>query len=161
MISKVFAIAVSVVLASALAYAQGQRDQKPMPEQCKNMMAKLNALEMWCYRRMVKISWIDKISNEVVLERLGVQQRWTDIVAQRKLRYAGHILRGSASELHNIILEGMVEGKRDRGRQRSVWMDNIKRWIRVDNFAEAKAMARQRSLWRDRVVNLRIVEEGT
>ena len=78
----------------------------------KAMRMKVNAFEMWCYRRMLKISWKDKVSNREVLNR--VQKRLQDMM-KRKLRYAGHVLRGSSGLSHLHILEGRINGKNKVG----------------------------------------------
>jgi len=65
----------------------------------KNLMKRINAFERWCYRRMLKISWKDKVPNTEVLKRVGEkeQQLFRKIV-QQKLAYAGHVLR--VEEMH-------------------------------------------------------------
>ena len=64
-----------------------------------------------------------------------------------KVGYFGHVARGSGSPLAALIIEGKVEGKRKRGRQRKQWYDNIKEWTGL-TYKEAKRLAQDRSSWR-------------
>ncbi len=73
---------------------------------------------------------------------------------QRKLSYAGHVLRGSGGDLPNIILEGLIEGTRSKGRPKGKWTDDIKRWCATTSYADAKRAAEDRSRWRAMVTNL-------
>ena len=75
------------------------------------MCKKVNAFEMWCYRRLLKISWRDKITNEEVLRRVHAQLHFVRDMRKRKLEYAGHVLRGSSGESHLYLLEGKISGK--------------------------------------------------
>jgi len=84
----------------------------------KAMQKKIDAFEFWCYRRMLKISYTDKVSNQKVLERLHTELHFRKDMWKRKLEFAGHVMRGSSGKSHLCILEGKVCGKRFRGRPR-------------------------------------------
>jgi len=64
---------------------------------------KLQAMEMWMWRRMEKISWMDKISNEEVLQRVNETRTMLDTVRKCKHVWLGHVLRRHESLLHDII----------------------------------------------------------
>ncbi|KAI5726285.1 hypothetical protein M8J77_026528 [Diaphorina citri] len=118
----------------------------------KQMSDRITSLENWCYRRMLKISWTEKISNVEVLRR--IQKRKFELltmIKKRKLRYAGHILRGSNGTLLPKIIEGRIEGKRDRGRQRRTWMDDIKEWTNIPTYGAIKRLAQDRAKWREMI----------
>ncbi|KAG1686946.1 dCTP pyrophosphatase 1 [Nymphon striatum] len=66
-------------------------------------------------------------------------------IGQRKMRFAGHVLRGSSGELANLVLEGTIDGKRDRGKQRRTWSDDVKNWSRTGNLGKAKRKAKDKS----------------
>ena len=89
------------------------------------MCKKVNAFEMWCYRRLLKISWRDKITNEEVLRRVHAQVHFVRDMRKRKLEYANHVLRGSSGESHLFLLEGKISGKRARGTPRRTWMNRL------------------------------------
>ena len=87
---------------------------------------RIEAFEMWCYRRILKISWKDHVTNEEVLRRVGEERKLNQKIYRRKLKFAGHVIRGSSGEMTKNIIEGFIEGKKSRGRQRNMWLDNIK-----------------------------------
>ena len=99
----------------------------------KAMHGKVNAFEQWCYRRILKIKWTDKVTNAEVLERLQTSMHFLCRMKKRKLEYAGHVLRGSSGETHLCLLEGRVCGKRPQGRPRLTWMDDILEWTQLGN----------------------------
>ena len=86
---------------------------------------RLQAFEMACYRRMLKISWIEHRTNDSVLKEMGTERQILETVKRRKLQYFGHVIR--AQNLCTHIPTGFVEGKPSRGRQRRRWTDDIKR----------------------------------
>jgi hypothetical protein len=90
------------------------------------MEHKINAFEIWVYRRIGHKSWKEKKTNKAVLEKLGMKQDLLNEVKTRQLKYFGNIKRHDS--LLKNILEGRVEGKRARGRRRYTWENNIRRW---------------------------------
>ncbi|KAI5752610.1 hypothetical protein M8J77_018598 [Diaphorina citri] len=113
---------------------------------------KITAFEFWCYRRILKISWRDRITNIEVLRRMNLPSvELLTTIKQRKTRYAGHIIRGSSGTLLAKIIEGKVEGTRDRGRQRRKWIDNIIEWTKTTTYENCKRMAQDREAWRQQV----------
>ena len=76
---------------------------------------KITAFEMKCYRKLLRIAWIEKASNEKVLNRIGIKSpKLLQTVKKLKLKYFGHIKRHETLEKH--ILEAKSEGKRSKGR---------------------------------------------
>src|SRR6478736_9698393 len=71
----------------------------------KAMEKRINAFEQWCYRRMLKISWKDRVTNLEVLNRIQTKMHFLKDMKRRKLVYAGHILRGSSGKTHLLLLE--------------------------------------------------------
>ena len=85
---------------------------------------KLRGLEMWMYRRIGRVSWKAKKTNKEVLNKLGLQStKLLTVVRQRIVRFCGHVRRHDS--LQRIITEGMVNGKRGRGRKRCGWLGNV------------------------------------
>src|SRR6266403_3425972 len=114
----------------------------------KAMHKKVNAFEFWYYRRMLKISWRDKVKNEDILKRLQKRLHFVEDMMKRKLRYAGHVLRGSSGLSLLQILEGYVEGKRKVGRPRRTWLKDIIEWTGVGDYGKIKRAAEERKSWR-------------
>ena len=100
---------------------------------------RIEAFEMWCYRRILKISWRDRVTNIEVLRRVGeTETRIYRAICRRKLKFAGHVVRGSSGEMAKNLIEGTVEGKRSRGRQRKTWIDDIKGWTGESSYGAVK-----------------------
>ncbi|XP_063601514.1 uncharacterized protein LOC134777611 [Penaeus indicus] len=65
----------------------------------KEAQRRITAFEMWCLRRMLRISWKDKVKNVDVLEKANIKDRWLIQIARRKMKFARHVLSGSAGDL--------------------------------------------------------------
>ena len=97
---------------------------------------RIEAFEMWIWRRMLKISWTEKVSNEEVLMKVGEQRNVLNIISRRKHNWIGHILRHGG--LLKTILEGRMEGKAARGRRRLNMLSDI---LKNDSYAVVKRLA--------------------
>jgi len=95
----------------------------------QKLMDKINAFEMWVYRRMLRISWRDRITNREVLSRLGSETQLLLSIKKRKLQYFGHIMRGDKYQFLQLIIQGKIEGKRAPGRRRTSWLKNLRQWF--------------------------------
>ena len=110
----------------------------------KDEIDRLQAFEMWIWRRMEKINWRDKITNEQVLEIVKEKRTLIDVIRSRKKKWIGHVLRGNG--LLKEIIEGRIVGKRPRGRKRAMMLDDMKEGKEL--YAEMKESARHRENWR-------------
>ena len=108
---------------------------------------KIKAAEMWCYHRLLSITCKDRRTNLSVLEQLNTNRQLYGIVVKRKLSYFGHMNR-SKSTITKDIIQGKIEGKRNRGRPRSAYMDNIRQWTKMSTH-EAFQATRDRVAWRE------------
>ena len=111
----------------------------------KTMENKIEAFEMWIFRRLGRISWKDKITNEEVMRRLSVKREILSNMRTAKLKYFGHTMRQES--LHKTILVGRIEGKRARGRQRKIWTDDIKSWT-GKSLTACMRTTQDRAAWR-------------
>lgn len=89
----------------------------------------IEAFEMWCYRRMLRIPWVDKVSNEEVLRRMNKAKEISNTIKRRKLEYLGHVLRGDRYNILKLIIQGKIKGKRTIGRRRISWLRNLREWF--------------------------------
>jgi len=94
----------------------------------KNEETRLGALEMKGLRKILRVSWTAKKTNEWVLNKAGVKRELLDTVKARKLACYGHTIRKQGSCLEKKKMQGTTPGARRRGRPRTAWMDNIKTW---------------------------------
>ena len=104
--------------------------------------SRLEAFEMWCWRRMARVSWKDKKTNEEVLQMVEESRRLLQTILERKKNWIGHVLRGEGLMLE--VMEGRMEGRRGRGRKR---IGMLKDMIET-SYAEMKRKAQDRSEWR-------------
>jgi len=88
----------------------------------------LDAVEMKELRKILRVSWTAKKTNEWVLNKTRVKRELLDTVKAKKLAYYGHSTRKQGSCVEKEIMQGTMPGARRRGRTRSVWMDNINTW---------------------------------
>jgi hypothetical protein len=84
----------------------------------------LESFEMWSWRRMVEISWTDRVNNEAVLCRVKEERNILDTIRRRKANWVTHILRGNC--LLKYIIEGKIRGTRRRGRRCKQLLDDLK-----------------------------------
>lgn len=90
-------------------------------------MNRLNAFEMWIYRR---VSWVDRISDRVVLERIGKEKEIEKRVKTQKLKYFGHIMRNQEKyNVLHLIIQGKIYGRRPPGRRKMSWLANLRKWF--------------------------------
>ena len=80
-------------------------------------------MEMWYYRKILKIPWINGVSNEKVLVLADEERTLMKSIRQRQLRFFGHTI--CEESIEKLAIEGKVEGKRARGRKRLTYMDGL------------------------------------
>lgn len=84
---------------------------------------KIDAFEMWCWRRLLRVPWTARRRNTEILEAVGNPLSLYGILFNQKMKYFGHVIRANGMEKR--ILLGMTEGTRKRGRPRQRWIDEI------------------------------------
>ena len=109
---------------------------------------KIKAAEMWCYRRLLNVTFKDRRTNLSILDQLKTKRELYGIVVKRKMTYFGHMSR-SKSTITKDIIQGKIEGKRNRGRPRSSYMDNIRQWTNLSTH-EAFQATSDRVAWREK-----------
>jgi hypothetical protein len=83
----------------------------------------LESFELWCWRRMEKINWTDRVNNEAMLHRVKAERNILHTIRQRKAEWIGHILRRNCILSH--IIDGNIVGTRRRGRRRKQLLDDL------------------------------------
>lgn len=110
---------------------------------------RIEAFEMWCWRRMLRIPWTARRTNISILRELNITQRLSTHVYDRILRYFGHIMRREDG-LERLVIAGNVPGKRSRGRSPTRWFDGVKK-ITGSPFHDATHQALDREQWRQTI----------
>ena len=109
---------------------------------------RINAFEFWCWRCMLRITWVMKRSNESVLQEIKPKKRLLNIIQSQMLRYFGHIARREGDCFEKVIMQGRVEGSRSRGRPKARWIDQIKSLAGTNSLRLLYSLVGNRSKWR-------------
>ena len=118
----------------------------------KEEINRLEALEMWLWRKLEKIKWQDKISNDEVLAILNESRCLITTIGERKKNWIGHVLRGDG--LLRDVLEGRMLGSRPQGRPRMGMIDELREIdmkagrMKKESFESMKRRAENRQGWR-------------
>ena len=83
-----------------------------------------DAFELWCWRRLLRVSWTARGSNQSILKEISPGCSLEGLMLKLKLQYFGHLMRRTDSFEKTLML-GKIEGRRRRGRQRMRWLDGI------------------------------------
>ena len=85
---------------------------------------RIDALELWCWRRLLRVPWTAWRSNQSILKKISPGCSLEGLMLKLKLQYFGHLMR-RVDSLENTLMLGGIGGRRKRGRQRMRWMDGI------------------------------------
>ena len=85
---------------------------------------RIDAFELWCWRRLLRVPWTARRSNQSILKEISPEYSLEGLMLKLKLRYFGHLIRRTDS-LEKTLMLGKIEGGRRRGQQRMRWLDVI------------------------------------
>ena len=85
---------------------------------------RIDAFELWCWRRLLRVPWTARRSNQSVLKEISPGCSLVGLMLKLKLQYFGHLMR-RADSFEKTLMLGKIEGRRRRGRQRMRWLDEI------------------------------------
>ena len=85
---------------------------------------KIDAFELWCWRRLLRVPWTARRSNQSILKDISPGCSLEGMMLKLKLQYFGHLMR-SVDSLEKTLILGGIGGRRRRGRQRMRWLDGI------------------------------------
>ena len=85
---------------------------------------RIDALELWCWRRLLRVSWTARRSNQSILKEISLEYSLAVHMLKLKLQYFGHLMWRTDS-LEKTVMVGKIEGRRRRGWQRVRWLDGI------------------------------------
>ena len=85
---------------------------------------RIDAFELWCWRRLLKVPWTARRSNQSILKEISPEYSLEGLMLKLELQYFGHLMRISDS-LEKTLMLGKIEGGRRRGQQRMRWLDGI------------------------------------
>ena len=85
---------------------------------------RIDAFELWCWRRLLRVPWTATRSNQSILKEISCEYSLEGLMLKLKLQYFGHLMRRIDS-LEKTLMLGGIGGRRRRGRQRMRWLDGI------------------------------------
>ena len=85
---------------------------------------RIDAFELWCWRRLLRVPWIARRSDQSILEEISPEYSLEGLMLKLKLQYFGHLMQRT-DLLERTLMLGKIEGRRRRGRQRLRWLDGI------------------------------------
>ena len=85
---------------------------------------RIDAFELWCWRRLLRVPWTARRSNQSILKEIRPECSLEGLMLKLKLQYFGHLMR-RADSLEKTLMLGGIVGRRRRGRQRMSWLDGI------------------------------------
>ena len=85
---------------------------------------RIDAFELWCWRRLLRVPWTARRSNQSILKEISPGCSFEGLMLKLKVQYFGHLMR-RADSFEKILMLGKIKGRRRRGRQRMRWLDGI------------------------------------